>query len=156
MFSRRRIRRTNKAAGVNPKFYKNEFKSVKDFKTATPTETRHSKSIQLPQFADRTDQLKDAFGAAFDGFTDAPETAIYEFQIEFDDGAALQIGGETVVDADGASGKTTTKYGIAPLQKGFYQISLRYRHTGGEAVLNLRRRIKGTGLRRIYGGELYR
>ena len=111
---------------------------------------------QLPQFADKTNKLKNAFGAAFAGFIYAPEDAIYEFQIESDDGAALQIGGETVIDAGGGNGRTMTKYGIVPLQKGFHKIVLRYFQTGGEAVLNLRWGIKGTGLRRIYGNELFR
>ena len=144
-----------KTAGVNLKFYKDEFKNVKDFDALAPTETRESKSIQLPQFADKTSKLKDAFGAMFDGYIYAPEDAIYEFQIESDDGAMLQIGGETVVDAGGGNGKMMTKYGVVPLQKGFHKIALRYFQTGGEAVLNLRWGIKGTGLRRIYGNELY-
>ena len=145
----------DKKSGVNLQFYKAEFKSGKDFDAAQATETSESKSIQLPQFADKTNKLKDAFGAIFDGYIYAPEDAIYEFQIEANDGARLQIGGESVIEFAGANDKMTTTYGIVPLEKGFHKINLRYFQTGGDAVLNLRWGIKGTGLRRVYGNELF-
>ncbi len=145
----------DKKTGVNLKFYKGEFNNVKDLDALAPTETIESKSIQLPQFADKTNKLKDAFGAMFDGYFYAPEDAIYEFQIEANDGAQLQIGGENVIEIAETSDKLTTKYGIVPLEKGYHKINLRYFQTDGAAVLNLRWGIKGTGLRRIYGNELF-
>ncbi len=144
----------DKIAGVSLKFYKGEFKSVKDFEAIQPTESIESKSIQLPQFSERTDKFKQPFGAIFEGYISVPEDTIYEFQIEADDGATLEIGGEKVIDADGTNGKQITKYGIVPLQKGFHKVNLRYLQAGENAVLNLRWGIKGTGLRRIYGNEL--
>jgi hexosaminidase len=145
----------DKKAGVNLKFYKGEFKNGKDFDAMQATETSQSKSIQLTQFADKTNKLKDAFGAMFDGYIYASEDAIYEFQTESDDYAMLQIGGETIIEANSANGKMATNYGIVPLQKGYHKINLRYFQKGGDAVLNLRWGIKGTGLRRIYGNELF-
>lgn len=144
-----------KRSGVNLKFYKGDFKTVDDLAAAEATETRESKSIQLPQFADKTNKLKDAFGASFDGYIFAPEDAIYEFQIEANDGARFEIGGERLIEIAETSDKQTTRYGIAPLAKGYHKINLRYLQTGGDAVLNLRWGIKGTGLRRIFGGELF-
>jgi hexosaminidase len=146
---------TEKKSGVNLKFYKGDFKSVNDFDSITPTAARESKSIQLPQFNGQTNNLTDAFGAAFDGYFYAPEEGIYEFQIEANDGARLAIGGENVIEINETGDKITTKYGIAPLAKGYHKIGLRYFQSGGAAVLNLRWGIKGTGLRRIYGGELF-
>jgi hexosaminidase len=145
-----------KTAGVSVKFFRGGFKSVNDLDAAEAAETFASRSIQLPQFSDRTDKFQQPFGAVFEGYISVPEDAIYEFQIEADDGATLEIGGEKIVDADGANSKMITKYGIAPLQKGFHKIRLRYIQTGGAADLNLRWGVKGTGLRRIFGGELFR
>jgi hexosaminidase len=145
-----------KTAGVSIKFFRGDFKSVKDLDAAQPAETFESKSIQLPQFSAKTDKFQQPFGAWFEGYISVPEDAIYEFQIEADDGATLEIGGETVVDADGANSKMIRKYGIAPLQKGFHKIRLKYIQTGGAADLNLRWGVKGTGLRRIFGNELFR
>lgn len=145
-----------KTTGVKVKFYEGQFDSAQDLVKFNPTETFDSKSIQLPQFSDKTDKLKHPFGAIFEGYISAPNDGIYEFQIETDDGAFLEIGNETVLEIEGASGKQITKYGIIPLQKGFHKVNLRYLQAGGEAVLNLRWGLKGTGLRRIYGNELFR
>ncbi|MCY7376386.1 MAG: family 20 glycosylhydrolase [Pyrinomonadaceae bacterium] len=147
---------TDKKQGANLKFYKSELKSAKDFDSAAPTETRESKSIQLTQLAEKTNKLKDAFGAAFDGYIYAPEDAIYEFQVESTGGAVLQIGDEIVINA-GKSATKQTNANIVPLAKGFHKINLRYFQNGGDvaAVLNLRWGIKGQGLSRIYGGELF-
>lgn len=138
--------------GVNLQFYKGEYKSVKDFET--PTEARESRSIMLTQFADKTSKLKEAFGASFNGYIYAPIDAIYEFQLETDDGAVLEIGDETVIDLDGVNTKRTQN-GLVPLEKGFHKIRLRYFHTDGEAFLSFRWGVKGQGLSRIYGGELF-
>lgn len=143
-----------KTSGVNLKFFKGEFKSVKDFDAATPVETIETKSVMLPQFAKRTNDLKDAFGAQFDGYFYAPEDAIYEFEIEADDGATLQIGGEIVIDLDGQHTKMK-KTNLLPLSKGYHKFQMRYFQAANDAVLNLRWGIKGKGLSRIYGSELF-
>lgn len=144
-----------KGAGVRLAFYKGEFKSVNDFETVQPTETGVSKSVQLGQFANKTNKLKEPFGAKFEGYIYAPEEAIYEFNLESDDGSRLQIGDETILDSDGVHAKQT-KSAIVPLSKGFHKVSLRYFQAGGDqAILNFRWGVKGQGLRRIYGGELF-
>ncbi len=147
---------TEKNAGVKVKFYTGQFDSAKDLVRFQPTETFDSKSIQLPQFANKTDNFKQPFGAIFEGYISVPADGIYEFQIEADDGATLEIGGEKVIDADGTNGKQVTIYGIAPLQKGLHKVILRYLQVGENAVLNMRWGVKGGGLRRIYGSELFR
>lgn len=145
-----------KTAGVKVKFYTGQFDSAADLVRFNSEESFDSKSIQLPQFSEKTNKFKQPFGAIFEGYISVPADGIYEFQIEADDGATLEIGGEKVIEIDGASGKQVTKYGIVPLQKGFHKIKMNYLQAGGEAVLNLRWGVKGTGLRRIYGNELFR
>lgn len=151
----RSVELTEKKQGVRLNFYKGDFKSVNDFAALAPTESRESRSIQLAQFNDKTNRLKDAFGASFEGYFYAPEDAIYEFQIEANDGARLDVGGETVIEINETGDKQTTKFGIIPLQKGYHKTTLRYFQAGGEAVFNVRWGVKGTGLRRISGGELF-
>lgn len=146
---------TTKTAGVNLKFYKGTFQSVKDFDRATPAETRPATSVMLPQFNTKTDNLKENFGADFAGYFYAPEDAIYEFEIESDDGATLAIGDQTIIDLDGAHAKMK-QLGLIPLSKGYHKFEMRYFQAGGDAALNLRWAIKGRGLARIYGNELFR
>lgn len=143
-----------KKPGVDFQFYLGEFKSIKDFYAAKPVETGETKSVQLGQFAAKTDKLKDAFGADFSGYIYAPEDAIYEFHIETDDGAVLEIGDEILIDLDGVSAKRIQNQ-VVPLSKGYHKIRLRYFHAEGEAILNVRWSVKGQGLRRISGGELF-
>lgn len=142
-----------KREGVNYAFYKKAFASVKEIETAAPDETGETKSIQLPQFAKKIDP-KEPFAAVFEGFINVPNDGIYEFNVESDDGSILMIGEETVVDNDGSHSMRAVS-GIAPLRKGFHRIRLKFFQAGGDLALNLRWGIKGTGLRRIYGSELF-
>lgn len=141
--------------GVNLRFFKNNFQSVKDLESAAPTETVETRSIMLTQFAAKTDKFKEPFGVIYDGYFYAPQDAIYEFQTEFVGGAALSIGGETLIDLDGAKTKQAQN-AIVPLTKGYHKIRLKYVHNAGAAVFNFRWGIKAQGLRRIYGSELFR
>jgi hexosaminidase len=145
-----------KTSGVNVKFFKGNFKSVKDLDIIQPLQTIESKSIQLPQFSEQTAKFQQPFGAIFEGYISIPEDGIYEFQVEADDRTTLEIGDENIIDANSANEQVLKKYGMAPLQKGFHRIRLKYIQRGGAAILNLRWGMKGTGLRRIYGSELFR
>lgn len=144
-----------KTAGVNLKFFKGSFNSVKDFDAAIPIETAAVKSILLTQFARRANDLKESFGAQFDGYFYANEDAIYEFELEAKDGATLQIGDKTIVNLDGAHAKSK-KTELIPLSKGYHKFQLRNFQLGADAFLSLRAGIKGQGLSRFYGGELFR
>lgn len=144
----------DKKAGVNFAFFKNSFQSLKELDQAAPAETGETKSVMIPQFALKTDKFKEPFGARFEGYVYAPEEAIYEFQLEADDGADLTIDDENVINLEGARTKQI-RSAIVPLAKGYHKIRLRYFQTGGDAIFNVRWAIKGQGLRRISGGELW-
>lgn len=111
-----------------------------------------SRSILLTQFAQAYD-LKKPYTLKFSGFFNAPEDGIYEFQLESTWKAKLTVAG-VFVDVDGARDMMRTAF-IVPLKKGLHPITLQQEHKGGDATLNLRTGIKGIGLRRIYGGELF-
>ena len=143
-----------KVGGVQLRFYDGAFKSAADF-DSVKTEVSPTKSLMLAQFAKKTNDLKNPFGVKFDGFIYAPEDAIYEFELESKDGAVLTIGDEKLIDSDGAHAKLK-KTNLIPLAKGYHKISLRYFQTGGEAAfLSVRWGVKGQGLSRIYGNELF-
>jgi hexosaminidase len=138
---------------VNFSYYKSAFKTVAEMDKAEPTEKGTTQSIGLSQFAKKQD-LKEPFGVIFSGLLPVESDGIYEFQLESDDGAVLMIGDETVVDNDGLH-SAQSKNGLVPLRKGLYRLTLKYFQGGGDALLNLRWGIKGAGLRRINGSELY-
>ena len=143
-----------KRPGVGVKFYLGVFRSVNELDAAAAAEAGETSSIQLPQFAARTGNLKQPFGAAFDGYIYAPDDAIYEFELESDDGAVLWIGDEKLVDIDGPH-SPLIQTGLVPLSKGYHRVRIKYFQSGGDSALNLRWGVKGTGLRRIYGNELF-
>ncbi|MBX7170531.1 MAG: family 20 glycosylhydrolase [Pyrinomonadaceae bacterium] len=138
-----------KKDGVTFAFYKNSFKSVGEMDSATPTETGETRSLGLQQFSKKTD-LKEPFGVIYEGFVNVPNDGIYDFQLNADDGAVLQIDGETVVDNDGLH-TAQIKSGVVPLRKGFHRFKLKYFQGSGDYNLNLRWGIKGQGLSGISG-----
>jgi hexosaminidase len=142
-------------SGVRFMVFKGQFQSVKDVDKKDPDEMGETKSIQLPQFAKKTNDLKDPFGVIFDGYFYAPKDEIYEFNLESDDGAVFIIGDEAIVDLDGVHNMQNAS-GIVPLKKGLHKFRLKYFQAGNNAALNLRWGIKGQGLKRVFGPELFR
>lgn len=146
---------TEKRPGVFYKLFKGNFSNVTEIdKNLAAFESGETKSIQLPQFKNKTGDFKEPFAVIFDGYITVPEDAIYEFQLEADDGAVLLIGNEEAVVGLDKSQPTVTDKGVVPLKKGIHKIRLKYFQRGTDAVLNLRWGMKGQGLSRIYGGEL--
>lgn len=127
--------------------------SDSEFEGGPQPDRGQSRSIQLNQFAQRFD-LKRPFAVTFEAHFNAPADGVYEFQIESTWDAALSISGEKVIDVTGTKDRALHS-AILPLKAGLHRISLRYDHRGGDAVFNFRWGIKGTGLRRIYGSELF-
>jgi hexosaminidase len=146
----------DKRAGVFYSLYKGSFDSVNQFnKGITAFEEGETKSVQLPQFKTKTNDLTEPFGVIFEGYINAPDDAIYEFHLEIDDFAVLYIGSnEEAVAGNDVNQPKIDDRGVVPLKKGFHKIRLKYIQRGKDATLNLRWGMKGTGLRRIYGGEL--
>ncbi len=111
-----------------------------------------SRSIQLTQFAPLYD-MQQPYDVKFNGLFSAPEDGIYEFQIETTGRTKVSVAKRSA-EADGAGTMTTFSL-LVPLRKGLHPFSLQQNHRGGDATLNLRTAIKGVGLRRVYGGELF-
>ncbi len=146
-----------KIAGVNYSFFKGVYEDVSKFnKGISPTEFGETKSVQLTQFKTKTNDFKEPFAVIFDGYINAPEDAIYEFQIEADDNAVLFIGNnEEAVAGNDKSQPNIDNKGVVPLKKGFHKIRLKYIQRGDNVNLRLSWGMKGQGLERIWGGELF-
>ncbi len=144
-----------KREGVFYKFFKGNYNSVREVDyNLSPFEKGDTKSIQLSQFKTKTNDFKEPFALIFDGYINAPEDAIYEFQVEADDNAVFYIGEEEAVAGNDISQPNIDGKGVVPLKKGFHKIRLKYIQRGDNANLRLNWGMKGQGLRRIWGGEL--
>jgi hexosaminidase len=114
-----------------------------------------AKSLGLGQFKEK---LKEElpFAVIFEGFINVPADEIYEFELEADDGAALVVDKEMVVDNDGTKEKPEKKSGFVPLKKGFHWFTLKYFKGQGKWALGLRWGVKGQPLRGVSENDLAR
>ena len=83
------------------------------------------------------------FGLKFRGYIDVPQTGIYTFYLNSDDGSVLRIAGRTVVDNDGLH-SATEKSGQVALAKGLQPVELDFIEGGGGYTLELRYSIGGS------------
>jgi hypothetical protein len=70
-------------------------------------------------------QADDQWAVVYEGFVFVPETGIYTFSTNSDDGSRLYIYDELVVDNDGAHA-AIKKSGQASLQTGWHRIRIEY------------------------------
>lgn len=148
---------TGKTAGV---FY--EITAFGDDGEKGFTEKGESRSIGFQQFAKKVD-LKKRFTMQFDGYFNATESGVYEFQVDstWDATIALggskEAGGQTMIINDAGSAERKVRSVIVPLNAGLHTISIRYGKRGdGDPSFRFRYGVKGKGLRQLYGGEFFR
>jgi len=79
---------------------------------------------------------EDRFGLVFHGYVKIPETNIYAFYTESDDGSRLYIDDKLVVNNDGLH-SMQEKEGIIPLNKGYHKIRLEYFEATGSEDLKV-------------------
>jgi hypothetical protein len=98
----------------------------------------------------------DYYGFVFEGFVKVPETGIYEFFTDSDDGSLLHIDGRLIVNNDGLHG-SVQKSGLIALEKGLHAIRVDFIERSGGS--NLTVSAEGPGLPNQELGEsvlLYR
>ena len=83
------------------------------------------------------------FGMKLNGYIDVPETGIYSFYLNSDDGSVLHIAGRLVVDNDGLHA-AKEKGGQVALMKGLQPFSLDYIDGGGGSALDLSWSLNGS------------
>jgi hexosaminidase len=85
-------------------------------------------------FADN--KLPDYFGLIFSGYIKIPQTDVYTFSVQSNDGSRLFIDGQQVVENDGWHGPFE-KAGEIALQQGRHKIKLLYFQSGGRKSLKV-------------------
>lgn len=118
-------------SGLKCKVYKGRFKTVKEIKN-----TNLDKEIILMHSFIPDSIYRESFGLILNGYFKAEEKGIYEFELNSDDGSALYIGDDLVVNNDGIHGSKAEKGAIA-LREGYYPITLYYFQTTGYSQFNL-------------------
>ena len=79
----------------------------------------------MPSIAVEEDSDKDHFGYVFDCWFMATQSGVHQFTVVSDDGAVLQVDGDTVLDIDG-SHSTRSELVFLNLEKGLHRLTLNY------------------------------
>ncbi len=110
----------------------NEVKSARDQQGAPVLERGVLKTFNV-------DAIKDGrqFGYNFEGYIDVPETGVYTFYLEANDGAILYLNDKEIIDNDGGHRSQVLDSKIG-LKKGWHPIKVDYDQQGLAKSLNLK------------------
>lgn len=136
-------------AGLTYTVFDGNFASARDLEAGVQTTRGTTSSLDLQQFGH-----EQKYGLEFAGYVRVPSDGFYEFAVESDDGAILQIDDEVVVDNDGTHGPRTAS-GHIPLRQGFHKLQLRYFQSEGGAWLRVLWGVMGTELKPIDSSAVY-
>jgi hypothetical protein len=122
---------SNVLPGIHYNYYEGVWSKLPNFATLSSESSGILSNINLSfDFAD------DNFGLEFIGFIDAPEDGLYRFYLLSDDGSALYIDNNLVIDNDGLHA-SQEKSGIIGLEAGLHTIRVSYFEKSQDEVLQL-------------------
>ena len=110
-----------KKNGVKYTYYEGEFKNLEEVKTKGVKKDNGT----MTNFIVDEAPAEDHYAYEFTSYLDIPETAVYRFFINSDDGAKLYIDGKLLIDNDGSHSAARKGQKIA-LNKGFHEIKIEY------------------------------
>ncbi len=122
------------------------FKTVADVMNAPVLGTALEPKVELdPSWGNN---VKEYVGRIFNGDIIAPKTEIYRFRLTSDDGSALYIDGQLVVNNDGLHSSTAVD-GTVGLMAGIHRFKLVYFNATGDAALDLQWAIGNGKLKEV-------
>jgi len=113
--------------GIGYAYFEGDWERLPNFKNLQP-----AKKGVLPNFSFSPRKEVERFGFEYTGFLRVPETGVYAFFTDSDDGSRLYIGDSLVVDNDGLHGMVE-KRGVIALAAGLHPIRVTFfEKTGGD------------------------
>jgi hexosaminidase len=129
--------------GLRYRYFEAEVASVTELADLTPLSEGTAPGIGL------LGSERDAgFALEFTGFIRVPVSGVYTFYLTSDDGSALSVASELVVDNDGYHGPTE-RSGMIALEAGYHPISVSYFQAGGGKTLSLEVQPPGAARRAV-------
>ena len=141
--------RTDAQPGLVFALYEGKFAGVKDIGRGSKVSAGNSDSLDVQRFG-RTAN----FAVQFDGFLKVAADDFYQFVVNSDDGAVLEIDDEVVVDNDGNHAPRVIA-GHIPLRRGFHKFRLRYFQSEGGAQFDVSMSGASGPLQPIEGSAFY-
>ena len=124
--------------GLKFKLYEGNWDSVPDFSNLNIFKEGIVNNFEVLQ-----GNTNEYYAMTFVGFIEVPETGVYAFYTDSDDGSLLSIGDQLIVDNDGLHGLQEAAGPIA-LEKGFHPIKVAFfEKTGGDDLVV---QLKGPGI----------
>lgn len=124
--------------GLACNYFEGSYKTLPDFAALVPARWGTVDAVAIPPFAAAED-----YGLRLSGFLKIPADGVYTLHLWSDDGSALSLGGERVIDNDGLHGRGEVARLLA-LRAGHYPIEVGFFQGPGDAALELT--IEGPGL----------
>jgi hypothetical protein len=121
---------------------------------ATKTAGKMVKEGVAPVPSESVKPREEFFGLVFNGFIEVPETGLYRFFVDSDDGSVLKLHGNTVVDNDGLHSATEKSAAIA-LEKGLHPIEIRMLEAAGQDLLRVSWQGPGMGKKTLVPAKAY-
>ena len=113
-----------KKNGLNYKFYSDPaVRSITNVKDLTPERFKTTGVTSIPSLQKHGE--KDWFGYVFEGWLKVPESGVYTFRMDTDDGSQLYIDDYLVIDNNYNRGNIVTT-GFAYLEKGLHKFRMPY------------------------------
>jgi len=129
---------TNLIPGLNYSYFEGDWDNLPDFTQLEPVKKG---IIENFNFSPR--KQVEYFGFTYEGYIEIPQSGVYAFYTDSDDGSRLFIGDERIVDNDGLHG-LQERQGVIPLEKGYHPIRvIFFEKTGGDDLIVS---MKGPGL----------
>ncbi|ALL06065.1 hypothetical protein AQ505_11520 [Pedobacter sp. PACM 27299] len=122
---------SNLPEGLDAALYKGSFSATTKIKP-TADSTFKVLKVEVPASVKYNE-----FGLRFKGYIEVPETGIYSFYLNCDDGGVLYIGDQLLIDNDGLH-PAKEKGGQIALEKGMHAFKLNYIDGGGGNRLDLK------------------
>lgn len=131
-----------KKNGLNYKFYSDPaVKSITGVDDLTPERLKTTGITSIPSLQKHAE--KDWFGYVFEGWIKAPESGVYTFRMDTDDGSQLYIDDYLVIDNNYNRGNIVTT-GFAYLEKGLHKFRMPYFEGHNDEKIDLGWRTPGT------------
>ncbi|MDM7915697.1 MAG: PA14 domain-containing protein, partial [Candidatus Eisenbacteria bacterium] len=126
--------------GLECRYYEGNWSKLPDFDSLRPRRTGTAAAVAYP-----ADARGEEFGCSFRGYLAIPADGAYTLHLASDDGSALWLDDEKVIDNDGLHGDTGVPRRLA-LRSGYHPLRVDAFQCRGDAALRLE--IEGPGLAR--------
>ena len=127
--------------GVGLSIFEGKWDALPDYAVLVPQKEKTVDAIVLPEELEGGEY----FGLRFKGVLEVPRKGLYSFILRSNDGSALWVKGEKIVDNDGLHGARTA-VGHIGLSKGLYPLQVDFFQEGGGVEFDLT--WEGPGLKR--------